>query len=323
MKKFIRALLVIILLVVLAFYFLVVPYFVGMITNYEPHTFESVFSDPERLALYELEDKRTPADYGFEFEEVDYKTIFDDLNLNGWWVPSTNPEVKTTIIISHGRTSNRLKTMKYLEVVKDYGLDSLYNVFIPDNRNSGKSEAGHTALGYEFAEDLVAAMVMLRGREAQKEFVLWGFSMGGMGSALAVNRPDLVQYVKNENISVNRLILDSPISNAKEVAWVGGQEMGIPRFVFDQAWNGFDKEVDDYSDQMKLSYLLSNNKLPTLVLYGTNDSQTPHEILELEIEGLYNVYPIMFDDAEHVRLYTREEYRERYGAKVNEFLRMD
>mgnify|MGYP001075088722 CR=1 FL=1 len=323
MKKFFRALFVIILLVVLAFYFLVVPYFVGMIKDYDRYTFDFVLSNPEMVADYGIGDKRDPGDYGFKFEEVSYKTVFDDLNLNGWWVPATKPGVEQTLIISHGRTSNRLKTMKYLALVKDHGLDTLYNVFIPDHRNSGKSEVASTALGYEFAEDIVAAMTMLKGRERQREFVLWGFSMGAMASAITVNRPDLVDYINRENIVVKKLILASPLSNAKETSWVAGQEMGIPKPIFDLAWKGFDKEVNGWSDQMKFSYLLSNNKTPALVLYGTGDLTTPYEILEAEIDGLFHVIPIMFADADHVQLYTQEKYKERYGTKVSEFLRIE
>lgn len=322
MKKFFRAILVILLLVIVAFYFLVVPYFVGMIKDYEPYTFEFVLSNPEMLEDYGIKDNRDPGDYGFEFEEVSYKTIFDDLNLTGWWVPATKPDIDQTLIISHGRTSNRLKTMKYLTLIKDHGLDTLYNVFIPDHRNSGRSEAASTALGYEFAEDIVASMTMLKGREGQREFVLWGFSMGAMASAITVNRPDLVDYMDRENIEVNRLILASPLSHAKETSWLAGKEMGIPKPIFNLAWKSFDKQVDGWSDQMRFSYLLANNKMPALVLYGTGDRTTPHEILEEEIEGLYNVIPIMFADADHVQLYTQPQYKERYGSKVSDFLRM-
>ena len=74
---------------------------------------------------------------------------------------------------------------------------------------------------------------------------------------------------------------------------------------------------------MKFSYLLSNNKLPALVLYSTGDLTTPAEILEEEIEGLYNVIPIMFTDADHVQLYTQPQYKERYGTKISEFLKME
>ncbi|WP_422355015.1 alpha/beta hydrolase [Roseivirga pacifica] len=323
MKKFLKFLAIGIVLVAVAFYFLGIPYFTGLITDYDRYTFEYVTENPKMVEAYGIADNRTPADYGYSnFEEVSYKTIFDGLNLNGWYIPAKT-EVDQTLIISHGRTSNRLKTMKYLELISDYGLDTLYNVFIPDLRNSGKSDEAKTALGYEFAEDIVATMVMLKERNNQRDFVLWGFSMGAMASATAVNRPDLVEYMDLNNVKVNKLILASPLSNIKETAWAGAQEMGLPKFIFNMAWNDFDKQTEGYSDKMKFSYLLSNNKLPALVLYTDTDKQTPAPILEQEVEGLYNVYPILFKNADHVQIYTRPEYKQRYGNKVNEFLRMD
>lgn len=324
MKKFLKILAVIVVLIVLAFYFLAVPHFVGMITDYDRFTFESVLSDPEKLENFHIGDNRDPGDYGFEnFEEFDYPTLMDELNLNGWYMPASKQGVQRTLMINHGRTSNRLKTLKYLELVRYHGLDSLYNIFIPDLRNSGKSDEAKTALGYEFAEDIVGSMKILKDKYGQTEFVLWGFSMGAMASAVAVNRPDLVEYQQQEGLKVNKLILASPLSNIKETSRVEAQRMGIPDFIFNQAWSSFDNVVDDWSDQMKFSYLLSNNKLPALILYGNGDATTPAEILEAEIEGLYNVYPVLFKGADHVQIYTQPEFKERYANKVNDFLRMD
>jgi pimeloyl-ACP methyl ester carboxylesterase len=93
--------------------------------------------------------------------------------------------------------------------------------------------------------------------------------------------------------------------------------------LFDQAWNSFDDQVDGWSEQMKFSYLLANNKYPTLILYGTGDALTPHALLEEEIEGQYHVVPIMFKGAGHVRIYTEPEFKESYSSKINEFLRTD
>ncbi len=324
MKKFLKVLAVIIVLLVLAFYFLVVPKTVSMITDYDRYTFDFVLNDTAMVADYAIGSNRNPADYGFpDYDEIDYQTLTDGLKLNGWYIPSSSPEVSKTLMINHGRTSNRLKTLKYLELVKDKGLDSLYNIFIPDLRNSGKSDEAKTALGYEFAEDITASMKMLKDRYAQEEFVLWGFSMGAMASATAVNRPDLVEYQQKEELKVNKLILASPLSNIRETTRLAGADMGIPDFIFNQSWKKFDKVVDGWSDNMKFSYLLSNAKLPTLVLYSDGDATTPAEVLEAEIEGLYNVYPVLFKDADHVQLYTRPEYKDRYADKVSDFLRMD
>ncbi len=323
MKIFLRVLIVLVLVVVAGFYFLVKPYFVGLITDYDRYTFEYVLENDTLRTDYGLTNQTNPKDYGFEFEEIDFETLTDGLALNGWYVPARNEGIQQTLLINHGRTSNRLKTLKYLELVADYGIDTLYNVFIPDLRNSGRSEEAKTALGYEFAEDITASMQMLKDQYGQQEFVLWGFSMGAMASAITVNRPDLVEYQKANDLKVNKLILASPLSNVKETSWVEGQRMGIPRFIFDAAWSGFDGLVDNWTEQMKFSYLLNNNKLPALVLYGNGDATTPAEILEAEIEGQMNVYPVLFQGADHVQIYTQPEFKERYASRVDAFLRMD
>lgn len=323
MKIFFRVVLVLVIAIVAGFFFFVKPYFVGLITDYDRYTFEYVLENPEMRADYGLDNQTNPADYGFTFEEVDYETLTDGVALNGWYMPAKKEGISQTLMINHGRTSNRLKTMKYLELVNDYGIDTLFNVFIPDLRNSGNSEEAKTALGYEFAEDITASMQMLKSKYGQQEFVLWGFSMGAMASAITVNRPDLVEYQKANGLAVKKLILASPLSHAKKTSWVGAQDMGIPRFIFNAAWSGFDDVVDDWGDNMKFSYLLSNNKLPTLVLYGNGDATTPAEVLEEEIEGQMNVYPVLFQDADHVQIYTLHEYKERYGSRVDAFLRMD
>ncbi|MGW8121616.1 alpha/beta hydrolase [Roseivirga echinicomitans] len=322
MKKFFKVMIIGLLLVVAAFYFLVLPYTVKLMTNYDRHTFEHVLSDTALVAKYGIGENRNPADYGFSnFEEVDFKTLTDGIDLNGWYVPASKAGISQTLMINHGRTSNRLKTMKYLALVKETGLDSLYNIFIPDLRNSGKSDDAETALGYEFAEDITGAMKMLKDQYEQNEFVLWGFSMGAMASAIAVNRPDLVEFIQSEGLKVDKLILDSPLSNIYATTKAESENMGIPGFIFDMSFNQFDHVIDDWAENMKFSYLLSHNPLPTLILYGNGDSTTPASILEAEIEGLSNVQAELFEGAGHVLLYTRPEYKDRYTQAVNDFLR--
>ena len=309
------------LVVILAFYLLVIPKTVGMITDYPRYTFEYVTQNPELLASFHIGDNRDPSGYGFEnFQEVEYTTIYDGLKLSGWYVPSTKDSLKKTLVISHGRTSNRLKALKYLQIVKDYGLDTLYNVFIPDLRNSGKSDEGKTGMGYEFAEDIVGTIRMLQIRYAQNRFVLWGFSMGAMGSATAMARLDLTAVLKENNLIVEKLILASPVSNVEEVLKVGARQRNIPEFLFGITFKKFSRLSDGFVEQMKLSQLLKNG-VPTLVLYGTADSQTPADILESEIKDLSNVKAEKFEGAEHVQIYTMPMHRTRYAEAINNFLR--
>ncbi len=321
MKKVLIRTLVVILIVVAAFYLFVVPKTVSMVTDYPRYTFEDVTENPELLEGFYIGDARDPEAYGFpNFEEITYKTLFDDLNLSGWYIPASDT-VAQTLVISHGRTSNRLKAMKYLQIIKDYGLDSLYNVFIPDLRNSGRSEEAKTGMGYEFAEDIVGTMTMLQTRFNQDEFVLWGFSMGAMASATAMHRPDLVEVLEENNIQVKKLILASPLSNVEKTLRAASQDMNIPGFIFNITYNSFSKQSEGYVNQMKLSLLLRNSPLPVLALYGSADSQTPVSFLEEEISGLSNVKAERFENAEHVRIYTMPEYKDCYAEAVNAFLR--
>lgn len=322
MKKFLKIFLIIVVVVIAAFYFLVLPKTVSMATDYPRYTFEYVTEDTAMVSDYAIEDNRNPADYGYpNYEEVDYKSLQDDIQLNGWFVPATKDSINRTLVISHGRTANRLKTMKYLQVIKEFGLDSLYNVFIPDHRNSGKSQEASTAMGYEFAEDVTAVLKMLKTNYGQDQFVLWGFSMGAMASATAMVRPDLQDFMQQENLKVEKLILASPLSNVYETMATAGADMGIPRFIFDMSYDKFNGVYDGWIDNMKFSYLLGTNPRPTLILYGNGDHTTPAPILESEITGLAHVEAHVFEGAEHVQLYTQPQHRARYGQLVNDFLR--
>lgn len=322
MKKLLKVVLIIVAVVVIAFFALVLPKTVSMIEEYPRFTFEFVTQDTALVADFGIGDNRDPGDYGYPgFVEVDYPSLLDGTQLNGWYVAANKDSITQTLVISHGRTSNRLKTMKYLQVVKEFGLDSLYNVFIPDHRNSGKSQEATTAMGYKFAEDLGGVMKMLHEQYSQESFVLWGFSMGAMASATVVNRPDIQEMMRANNLTVDKLILTSPLCNVQKTLSVAAADMGIPAFVSDMSYNKFSKRHEGFMDRMKFSQLLADQPLPALVLYGDIDTTTPAPILEAELEGLSNVQAHLFKDAEHVQLYTQPQHRERYGQLVNDFLR--
>lgn len=322
MKKHLIRFIVVLAFLTFAVFVFVIPRTVSMVTDYTRFTHDDVFNNPELLAHFEIDEARDPGDYGFEnFVEINFKTIYDDLNLNGWFMPSSKEGVDQTLMINHGRTSNRLKTLKYLELIKDYGLDSLYNVFIPDLRNSGKSDAAKTGMGYEFAEDIAGSMKMLQSKYDQNNFVLWGFSMGAMGSITSINRPDLKKELQEQGINVNKLILSSPLANVEETLRVAAKQRNIPGFIFNITFKKFSKISEGYVKEMKISNFMKSNSTPTLILYGTADKITPYEILEEEIVGLSNIQAEKFEGTRHVLIYTRPEYKIRYSEAVNNFLR--
>ena len=171
MKKVLFGILLILLLILTTGYFYVPQFAFQKITDYEPFTFERVLNDTTWVNEYQLNGFEKPEDFGFSnVEEVSFNSALDDLKLSAWYLPSSKA-TDSTIFLIHGRTSNRLKTLKYLEIIKNSGIDTLYNVFIADLRNSGKSESALTFMGYKYAEENAGGMKYLTDQKAQKHFV--------------------------------------------------------------------------------------------------------------------------------------------------------
>jgi len=311
------------ILVLLMVGFYAIPrYAVNFVKHYDPYTFERVLENDTMRVHYGINEKSSPADYGFpDFEEISLSSIHDGNRLSSWYVPAARPSQKTIILI-HGRWSNRLKTMKYLELIKSSGLDSLYNVMIPDLRNSGRSEIGITMMGYEFAEDILTNMLWLAQEKKQKNTGLYSFSMGAMAVAVLLNRPELMKEIDAANLRINKIILDSPVANVEKILTIGGQKLGLPLAILDETFDIIDEEYSGFAKQMKFSVLLRQVQIPILILQGTNDQSQPTEILLEELESLNNpaVSLELFENGEHVRLYQKEEFKNRYSEVVTGFL---
>ena len=123
-----------------------IRYFINQIEKYPRITLDEVYNSKKLRQKYNIENKVNPKDYGYNFKEIAYKS--GKIQLYGWLLE--NREAEKTMIISHGRGVNRLAALQYLEIFKDTGLDKEYSFFIPDLRNSGKSDIAKTKMGYCF-----------------------------------------------------------------------------------------------------------------------------------------------------------------------------
>ena len=86
------------------------------------------------------------------------------------------------------RGVNRLCSLQYLQLLKDANLDKDYNIFIPDFRNSGASDEARTKLGYNFAQDILHTMEMLKDKYGLNNFTLiWIFARcNGSGNCIEI-----------------------------------------------------------------------------------------------------------------------------------------
>jgi hypothetical protein len=314
--------LIFLLLLLGAGYFYILPEFViRSITLYDTYTFPKVLNDPELREKYGIGDKSSPKDYGYDFEEINYRSIYDSLHLNGWWVATKFGSSKTIVLV-HGRTSNRLKTLKYLALIDQLKLDTAYNVMIPDLRNSGKSEPAPTYMGNKFSEDLAATILEIKNRYDQDTIVLYGFSMGAMASMNMLSREDLVEKMNQNNIHFEYLILDSPLCNVYETTLGEAEKMGLTEFLFKKGFDKFNDETNDRAGKMNMHYLLEGNEIPLLVLQSTSDKTTPVDIFKMEWVKLNTVGSksvVYFEGPEHVQLFQDSATHKTYIEAVRQF----
>jgi pimeloyl-ACP methyl ester carboxylesterase len=291
-----------------------------MVTNYEPYTHEKVFSDPQMCADYGINNCKSPEDYGYGFKELNFYSL-DSISLNGWFIQAKNASNKCIVLI-HGRTSNRLKTMKYLALVDSLDLDTAYNVFIPDLRNSGKSEPSKTYMGYKFGEDVTATLMMLKDNFRQEAFILYGFSMGAMAVSNALGRPELNNHLAQNNIIIEKIILDSPLANVKETIRDQSSEIPLGGLFFENAFNLYSASIHDFGEQMRLSKLLPKS-IPVLILQSRDDHLTLAKDLDTELHEMkdyQNLHIVYFEGPDHVRIFQDDQTRVKYLDVVEAFL---
>jgi hypothetical protein len=322
MKKWIIIAIGLLLVLAWAVLYFVPQKVLSMITEYEPYTFERILPYDSARAHYGIYDNNDPSDYGYDqVEEISYRSDFDGKNLSAWYVGSA-PESGKCILLLHGRTSNRLKTMKFLELFKATGLDSVYNFLVPDLRNSGKSEASSTYMGYRFADDIASSIKWVRENQKQDTVILYGFSMGAMAIEILLAREDLAEEAQRSYVS--KIILDSPLSDVKGSLWLSAQDLGLPEGFFNYCFGKFSDLVDGFGDKMHLGYLLSQNDRPTLIMASDSDQLTPFELLTDElamVEKPSHIQFHAFTGIPHVKLYQTDSTKGRYTSLVNEFLR--
>lgn len=293
--------------------YLAVKYFLNQIEKYPRLTLEDIYNSKKERQKYNIEDKINPLDYGFNYKELEYNS--QRIKLYGWYIE--NPDTDKAIIISHGRGANRLAVLQCLELIKELNLYKEYSVFIPDLRNSGKSDIAKTFMGYGFGRDILNTMKMLKERYGKKEFILYGFSQGGMGSAIAAKL--FSDKLRKNGIKVTKLILDSPISNSRKRVKEMAAKRKVPKFITSIVTRIFDLRVHKKLHKMRLSYLLRGK--PTLLLQSKQDKATTYGMLMEEyneIAQYKNVILKVFENSGHVRIYG--DNKKEYTEEVRKFL---
>lgn len=134
--------------------------------------------------------RRTPGDFGAQFEEVEFRSA-DGTRLAGWLVPAADP--RGVIILCHGMSAHRGQMLPWAEWLWKAG----YSLVLFDFRALGESGGDICTMGLREPDDVLATVEFVKGREELRELRLGalGFSMGGVALMLAAARDNRIEAI--------------------------------------------------------------------------------------------------------------------------------
>ncbi len=290
--------------------------YINKIENFKKLDLTDVYNNVDLCIEYNIGNKRDPKDYGFDYYEEEYLEKSDEILLKSWHIPAKYTDSKKAILFVHGRGSNRLNNLQYLEILKKMEVYKDYHVILPDLRNSGESDKSKTSMGFGVAKDIYAIITEANRKYGIEQFVMYSFSMGALATMITYDmyRDEFAK----KNIQIEKVIMDSPLSNIKKVLLYRSAKMKLPKILSYLAVTVFTRKLD--KKHRRLSKVIQSYKNPVLIIQSKEDETTPIKYLKNEkLDRFENVKINYFDKGMHVALYNKDN-KNGYEKIVKDFL---
>lgn len=234
---------------------------------------------------------------------------YDGLKLHGRWIPAD--DAKGTILFAHGYRSTYLVDFG---LALDFYHDEGMNILLPDQRSHGKSEGRIITFGVKESRDMLSWLMYLNKKLSELPVVLSGMSMGA----------STMMYLADEDLppNVKGFIVDCGFTTPKEI--LGNVFTSVTHLpsclcmwsaaVCAKVFGGFGLSQKDSR------VTLAKNKLPIIMVHGTDDSFVPCQMSKDAYACCTGPKQLLLiDGAEHGMSFLTE--RERYTSAVKDFLR--
>ncbi len=258
---------------------------------------------PKRLAV-----TGSPGDLGLTYQNVNFPSRSDKLQLSGWYIPA--PAAQGIVIEAHGYGKNRDGEKPSLPVAKALNQKGL-SVLMFDFRDSGSSQGSMVSVGDFEQRDLLGAVDYAK-ELGYRNIGIIGYSMGAStAAAMAAQAPE-----------VEAVILDSPFADLKSYLEVNMPVWTkLPNFPFTTL---ILREIPlmtgiDPAHVSPVKALPALSPKPLLLIAGTADDTIPmsnsEELYQKSHDPKAELW--LVPGAKHVGAYTVEP--DRYLAKVSGF----
>lgn len=227
-------------------------------------------------------------------------SAYDGYALHATYIPAQQPGERY-VIISHGYTSNRMGSLKYVHLFRGLG----YNCLIYDNRGHGDNGRAVCTMGKKEYRDLLAVIAYVYGRFGDDIYLgLHGESLGAALQIMALRERPKVKFIVND-CGFARLI-DVTTHNVHDMfhlpRWVCYPASAASRFFF-----GFSHT------ELNPIEALKGNTVPICFVHGAGDDFIPctHSEQMRDMTAGYSKLRL-FEGAGHAQSIERDEagYRE-------------
>ncbi|MCQ2482850.1 MAG: hypothetical protein MJ153_05145 [Clostridia bacterium] len=213
------------------------------------------------------------------FESYDGQT-----NLSGWFFKCSDPI--STVIVVHNVGDNRLQYGVDMVDMVERLLDSNYNVFLFDLRNSGDSEGDIVGYGYLEWQDVLGAISQVKKISVTTDVILFGFGTGVTASLLAYDMLPPINAAESELSNydsdivalgydqgyIKGFIFDSPAKNSDDYI--------IPVVEQKEFLGNFTKRTVPYAirissgidSSLNIAAEISRLSIPVCIIYGAHDT---------------------------------------------------
>lgn len=210
------------------------------------------------------EDEMKKADAFYKETSLTSITSKDKLKLSGNY--KTQDSHKWALVI-HGYKVDNRNMMPFGRTYYDHG----YNVLLPDDRASGKSEGNHIGMGYLDKNDMKLWINWILNKDPKAKIIVHGVSMGGATTMmLSEDHPkNVVGYIEDCGYTSVYDIFSSELD----------KRFGLPPFPVMDISNMMSNIEAGY-DFKKASSLKAVKKCnkPMMFIHGTKDDFVPYSM---------------------------------------------
>jgi len=247
--------------------------------------------------------EETPEDFGWDYESVDLTTT-DNFNIKGWFVPAKKKS-NSTIVMLHGYPFDKGNILPLGTFLQED-----FNLFFIDFRGSGESQSTYVSFGNREGKDVQAAIDYAKKEKGQKNFGLFGFSMGGaVGIIAAADNKDIKAVVADSAYAEISAMAASKYDNYP----VLNKVLGLLTEIYGSIW--FRTTPGNISPINHIA----NVKAPLLLIHGTKDTEVPVEQAHKLRAANDAVELWLVEGLDHAVAHEKE--KEEYESRVSEFFK--